>query len=167
MISNIRIRLIFISESIRTLFSQTEVVSNIYTRVLFFCSNTVSRANIVSSRLPLCCSQVWDYSISQATLETIFMSFAKNQEEEVASIPGVTYTDTTTRNDANHDTPTPAGAGENSSEGTRSDARHGAQGPPRAPTMDVEMGWMGESRSRRKKSSNESVEDEGESAAFV
>lgn len=158
----------FISESIRTLFSQTEEISNIYTRVLFvFVLTPFLVQNIVPSRLSSSCSQVWDYSISQATLETIFMSFAKNQEEEVASVPGVTYTDTTTRNDANHDTPTPAGTGENSSEGTRSDARHGAQGPPRAPTMDVEMGWMGESRSRREKSSNESVEDEGESAAFV
>ena len=111
--------------------------------------------------------QVWDYSISQATLDTIFMSFAKNQEEEVASVPGVTYTDTTSRNDANHDMLTAAGTGQDSGEGTPSDARRGEQGPPRAPTMDVEMGWMGESRSRRERPSHESVEDEGESAAFV
>lgn len=34
---------------------------------------------------------MWDYSISQATLETIFMSFAKDQEEETASVAGVAY----------------------------------------------------------------------------
>ena len=126
-------------------------------------------SHVKSYRYAICvCRQVWDYSISQATLETIFMSFAKNQEEEVASVPGVTYIDTTSLNDANQDMPTPGGTGRsNNTQDTRSDARRGTQGRPPAPTMDVEMGWMGESRSRREKSSNEPVEEEGESTAFV
>ncbi|CAM9646725.1 unnamed protein product, partial [Choristocarpus tenellus] len=33
--------------------------------------------------------QVWDYSISQATLETIFVSFAKDQDEETTHVPGI------------------------------------------------------------------------------
>lgn len=94
------------------------------------------------------------------------MSFAKNQEEEVASVPGVTYTDTTSRNDDNLHIHTPSATHSHyGTDGTRSDARGGVQ----EPTMDVEMGWMGDSRgSRREKSSSEYVEDdEGENAAFV
>lgn len=84
---------------------------------------------------------MWDYSISQATLETIFMSFAKNQEEETASVPGVSYTDTANRNDADRNT--------NDSNGDThaGGLRYRQQHPP-APSMDVEMGRVENQRRR-------------------
>lgn len=95
-------------------------------------------------------SQIWDYSISQATLETIFMSFAKDQEEEVASVPGEAYTSSST-------TITEDSADENKvgDGGTLFDeGRRSAQGArnPRAPSMDVEMAYLGGARRDRLRS---------------
>lgn len=87
------------------------------------------------------------------------MSFAKNQEEEVASVPGVAYTDTTSRNDANRDMSTPAGTDQSNRDGARDNSC--------ATAMGVEMGWMGESRARLEPLSTESDGGEGERSAFV
>lgn len=69
-----------------------------------------------NSSLP---TQIWDYSINQATLETIFMSFAKDQEEETANVAGVAY----------------RGGGAESQ-------THPVRDPAPRPAMDVEMGLL-------------------------
>lgn len=106
-------------------------------------------------------SQIWDYSISQTELETIFMSFAKNQEEEVTIVPGVRYADAE------------GGAASRNSTGD-SDHVTGGGGrsglaPPRSPrSMDVEMGSLRGTRSRvGGGSSDEAWVDHGESASLV
>lgn len=100
-----------------------------------------------------CYLQVWDYSISQATLETIFMSFAKNQEEEVTSVPGVQYTDT-----------------ENNNTTTRDDGPTGR--PCTRRSMDVEMGRIGGGLLSSRQcgagtASRETFAEQGETATFV
>lgn len=104
--------------------------------------------------------QIWDYSISQTELETIFMSFAKNQEEEVTSVPGVRYADD-------------AEGGASSRTGGNDDAAGGRgrnrRAPPRSPrTMDVEMGSLRGTHSRVRGGSTDAGWDEqGESATLV
>lgn len=101
-------------------------------------------------------SQVWDYSISQATLETIFMSFAKDQEEETASVPGVSYTDTTNRNIANRNLPSCNNGG------------HERQRRSVVPSMDVEMGPLGSSRKNcQQGSANGGLADQEEKAGLL
>eukprot|EP00903_Cladosiphon_okamuranus_P005738 g5694.t1 len=81
--------------------------------------------------------QIWDYSISQTELETIFMSFAKNQEEEVTSVPGVRYTDA--EGGAASRNGNGSGDGDHATGG---DGR-GDRAPPRSlRSMDVEMGSL-------------------------
>lgn len=74
--------------------------------------------------------QLWDYSISQATLETIFMSFAKHQEEETANVAGVSYDQADEPTSRREDDPIA---------GVRSGSQQSSPSPP----MDLEMGWMG------------------------
>lgn len=62
------------------------------------------------------------------------MSFAKDQEEETASVPGVSYTDSTNRNIANRNI------------SSRDNVLHERQRRSVVPSMDVEMGWLGDSR---------------------
>ncbi|CAB1110288.1 unnamed protein product [Ectocarpus sp. CCAP 1310/34] len=126
--------------------------------------------------------RVWDYSISQATLESIFMSFAKHQEEEVASVPGVQYTDTDAGDvDAGEQHHGLSAGGNNHSGDGDGDGDGGGgvrQGRSRPPQlMDVEMGRLGGGKchSRERDSSHEEVvrveeefrSGEGENAALL
>lgn len=97
--------------------------------------------------------KVWDYSINQATLETIFMSFAKDQEEETASVPGVSYADTPNRDVANRNIPT---------QETRFDGRDRRP----AASMDVEMAWLGNG-GNREGSENDGPGADGEISALL
>lgn len=121
---------------------------------------------------------MWDYSISQATLETIFMSFAKHQEEEVASVPGVQYSDTGAGNVDAGEQHLGLSAGGNNDSGDGGDGVR--QGRSRSPqSMDVEMGRLRgrKGRSREGDSSQEEEEvvrveevlrsEEGENAALL
>ena len=83
--------------------------------------------------------QVWDYSINQATLETIFMSFAKHQEEETANVPGLNYTGSIDL-DQEADQAIPR-------RDPRAASRRGDQHSTPSPAMDVEMGFRGRGRS--------------------
>lgn len=78
------------------------------------------------------------------------MSFAKDQEEETASVPGVSYTDTTNRNIAN------------SNVSSRNIGRQERRRLSPAPSMDVEMGWRGDSRNRLEGSASVGVAEEEE-----
>lgn len=73
------------------------------------------------------------------------MSFAKDQEEEVASVPGVAYTSgcTAIAADSSDDNGI-ADAGSRFDQG-RQLAR--AARNPRAPSMDIEMAYLGGTRS--------------------
>eukprot|EP00752_Nemacystus_decipiens_P003898 g3578.t3 len=91
--------------------------------------------------------QIWDYSISQTELETIFMSFAKNQEEEATSVPGVRYAD----DEGGTASRTNDGGGHGGNSGNGSTGGRGRNGrtPPRSPpSMDVEMGSLRGKHSR-------------------
>lgn len=67
------------------------------------------------------------------------MSFAKNQEEEVTSVPGVRYTEDTEGDNANGDSGNGAAGG---------GGRKG-RAPPHSPqSMDVEMGSLRGTHSR-------------------
>lgn len=87
------------------------------------------------------------------------MSFAKNQEEEVTSVPGVRYTD-----DTNNDEATSGIVRSNGR--THSNVRYGGRERSRTPSLDVEMGRMGDARTRGE-SPDEAFAEEEEIATFV
>lgn len=74
------------------------------------------------------------------------MSFAKHQEEETASVPGVSYADTTNRNEVNRDISSREDTNRNYS--AQANGRRDGSQRARAPSMDVEMGLLGDRRSR-------------------
>lgn len=78
------------------------------------------------------------------------MSFAKNQEEETATVPGVSYDDATNlTNDANRTDDL------STSSGGLDEESH-----PFAPSMDVEMGALRRGRRRRARPSHVTFADD-------